>query len=141
MHRLLSVVMLFLAICTALALPLSPRMDTVVDIEKRITHSGRGTWFHPGQGRCGGTQTDSSPIAAMATSFYDQNNGGNCGQWIQIENTANGNTTWALMMDSCDGCGYHDLDVSPRIFSQVASLEDGVFHISWNFMPKGWQPY
>jgi len=140
MYRLLFVALLFMAICTALALPLSSRNDTVVDIDKRITHSGRGTWFYPGKGHCGGTQTVNDPIAAMATSFYDQNDGGNCGQWLQVVNTANGKSTWALLMDSCDGCGYNDLDMSPAVFSQVADLNDGVFPIAWHFMPKGWRP-
>jgi expansin (peptidoglycan-binding protein) len=101
-----------------------------------ITHVGKGTWFQPGLGACGQTYTANDTIVAQAASFYDQNDGGNCGQWLQIVNTANGKSVSAFVGDKCPGCSYNDLDMSPCVFSQLADLSVGAIQISWHFMPK-----
>ncbi|TFY71068.1 hypothetical protein EVG20_g1925 [Dentipellis fragilis] len=111
-----------------------------VELDKRTTHSGRATWFTPGLGNCGYTDNESDPVIAVSKSFYDQNGGGNCNQWIQIKNTANGKTAYGHVRDSCPGCGEYDLDLSPSVFKQLGSLDTGVLPISWHFEAKGWSP-
>jgi len=133
-------VVLFATLSTTFAIPTAAQNGTLVDLEKRVTHVGRGTWFHTGQGNCGQWNTDQDPIVAMALAFYNQNNGVNCGQWLQITNTANSKTTLAYVHDSCPGCSWNDLDMSPAVFSQLADLSVGVLEISWYFMPPSWHP-
>ncbi|KAI0041728.1 hypothetical protein FA95DRAFT_1565074 [Auriscalpium vulgare] len=137
----LSVVVLafFSLLLSALAAPL-PDNSTVVDVAKRTTHTGRGTWFYPGLGHCGGTNSNSDHIVAMSESFYDANGGTNCWQYVHVKNKANGKSVYAQMVDSCPGCGYDDLDMSPSAFEAIGSLSTGVLSISWNFQPKGWKP-
>lgn len=134
MYRFLFTFVVFLLfVVTSLALPTTLQNGTLVDVEKRQTYTGRGTWFHPGEGNCGQWNTDNDPIVAISLSRYNSNNGANCNQWLKITNTANGNTASAYVRDSCPGCGWNDLDMSPSLFSQLADLSVGELQISWYF--------
>ncbi|EIN12799.1 hypothetical protein PUNSTDRAFT_97678 [Punctularia strigosozonata HHB-11173 SS5] len=128
---------LFAFVMATFASPVAPNV-TVVDLDKRITHTGRGTYFYVGLGNCGYTDVDSSPIVAISTERYGS--GGNCNQWIHITNTANGKTAYGKTRDSCPGCGENDLDMSPSLFEQLGSLDTGVLKIEWHFEAKGWSP-
>jgi hypothetical protein len=50
---------------------------------------------------------------------------------MHITNTANGHTVWAKTSDSCQSCGYDDIDLSPAAFKKLASLDAGVITASW----------
>ncbi|EJC97860.1 uncharacterized protein FOMMEDRAFT_171272 [Fomitiporia mediterranea MF3/22] len=139
--RVISFLVAFFAFSLlVLASPLSENGIVVENLEKRITHTGRGTWYYPGLGNCGFTDSASDDVVAIAKTRYDAADGGNCNQWIAITNSANGKTAYALTRDSCPGCGENDLDLSPAVFSQIADLDTGVISISWNFMSKSWSP-
>ncbi|KAH8114436.1 RlpA-like double-psi beta-barrel-protein domain-containing protein-containing protein [Phellopilus nigrolimitatus] len=127
----------FASTLCALANPL-PSNGTVAVVEKRVTHTGRGTWYDPGLGNCGYTDSSSDPVVAIGIGRYGD--GGNCNQWIYIENTANGNVAYGQTRDSCQSCSDSDLDMSPDVFQQLASLDVGELTISWNFMPMSWSP-
>jgi len=116
------------------AKPLDP------ELQKRITHTGRGTWFYPGMGNCGVENSVDDPIIAIPESLYDENNGSNCGQWIRITDDASGKTVYGLTEDSCPSCGSGDLDMSPAVFQQMADPSVGELSISWSFMERGWSP-
>ena len=47
---------------------------------------------------------------------------------------ANGNTVTASVEDRCMGCQPGDLDMTTSLFSQLASIEEGRIHISWEFI-------
>ncbi|KAH9979993.1 riboflavin aldehyde-forming enzyme [Lactifluus volemus] len=111
-----------------------PAPEELHELEKRVTHTGRGTWYYPGLGNCGGTNGSNDLVVAMAKTFYDQNNGKNCGQQVQI--TSNGKTVEATMVDSCPGCGSNDLDMSPAVFKELAPLSLGVIDITWHFLKR-----
>ncbi|KAE9405685.1 riboflavin aldehyde-forming enzyme [Gymnopus androsaceus JB14] len=111
-----------------------------VELEKRVTHTGRGTWFEPGLGNCGKVNSASDPIIAIPKSLYDANGGSNCNQWIHITDTATGHVAYGLTTDSCPSCGSGDLDMSPAVFQDFASLGVGVLSISWYFLPMGQSP-
>ncbi|KAF8610026.1 hypothetical protein BDV93DRAFT_423707, partial [Ceratobasidium sp. AG-I] len=97
-------------------------------LAKRVTHTGRGTWFHPGLGNCGSWDDDNAPIVAVSTAMYK--GGDNCNQWMKL--TANGKSVYAKMRDSCPSCGYNDVDLSPKAFEALAPLDDGVVTVSWH---------
>ncbi|KXN83110.1 Papain inhibitor [Leucoagaricus sp. SymC.cos] len=137
MSRVLLIFTIFTTILFALGAPI----PETVELEKRITHFGRGTWFHVGKGNCGKYNVDSDLIVAIPKSLYDRNGGSNCDQYIRITNTATGRTVYGLTRDSCPSCGSGDLDLSPSLFSKLAPLSQGVIQkLSWNFMARGWHP-
>ncbi|KZT27408.1 hypothetical protein NEOLEDRAFT_1155114 [Neolentinus lepideus HHB14362 ss-1] len=112
--------------------------ENVTVLEKRTTHSGRGTWFDVGLGACGETNVNSDHIVAISSQRYG--NGGNCGQWIHITNDNNGKSAWGLTRDECMGCGEGDLDMSPSLFQMLGTLDQGVLSISWHFERMGFTP-
>ncbi|KAF8171982.1 Non-catalytic module family EXPN protein [Mycena galopus ATCC 62051] len=136
-----TIVFVFSCITLAFAASL-PRNATVEELDKRVTHVGRGTWYNPsaGEGNCGHWDSDSSPVVAISIERYDANNGGNCNQWIEITNTANGKTAYGKTRDSCQSCGTSDLDMSPSLFKEISTLATGEITISWHFMNTGWSP-
>ncbi|KAJ6525280.1 RlpA-like double-psi beta-barrel-protein domain-containing protein-containing protein [Mycena vulgaris] len=134
---------LFFCAMLAFAAPLQGNATaTESDLDKRITHVGRGTWYNPsaGQGNCGYWDSDSSPIVAISKARYDANGGANCNQWVAITNTANGKLAYGKTRDSCESCDTSSLDMSPSLFQKISTLSTGQITISWNFMPAGWTP-
>ncbi|PIL31322.1 hypothetical protein GSI_06020 [Ganoderma sinense ZZ0214-1] len=108
-------------------------------LEKRVTHSGRGTFFEVGLGACGKVNKDSDHIVAISSSIFGS--GGNCEQFMEIKNTKNGKTAFGLVRDECPGCGPGDIDMSPSLFQSLgATLDQGVVSVQWHFMKKGFQP-
>ncbi|KAJ3518905.1 hypothetical protein NMY22_g13447 [Coprinellus aureogranulatus] len=160
---------LFATLCASVGaspVPSDSNNSTVAhieDLEKRVTRTGRVTWFNvvsgledrfricfiqvltvsfvvTGLGNCGKRSKDSDPVVAMGKAFYDRNKGSNCGQWVEIINTKTRKKAYGQLWDSCPGCSDSQLDVSPSLFQKFASLNDGVFTAEWHFMAKGWSP-
>ncbi|KAF9005436.1 Non-catalytic module family EXPN protein, partial [Cyathus striatus] len=134
----LLIIALFASVLVSLASPVPVADGQLVDIEKRLTRTGRGTWFIPGLGNCGQVNTQSDLIVAIGKGLYDRNGGSNCDQYVQIVNTSNGKSVYAKTRDSCPSCSDNDLDMSPATFQKLASLDVGVLKISWHFMNKSW---
>ncbi|PAV17056.1 expansin family [Pyrrhoderma noxium] len=136
MFRILSLVFaFFVAVLSITATPL-PANGT--NIEKRITHTGRGTWYNPGLGACGETDSDSDDVLAISESIYGS--GGNCNQYVHIVNTANGKSAYGKTRDACESCSSVDIDMSPSLFSQIADLDTGEITVEWHFMSKSFSP-
>ncbi|EPQ50991.1 hypothetical protein GLOTRDRAFT_133317 [Gloeophyllum trabeum ATCC 11539] len=112
--------------------------EDATTLEKRVTHSGRGTWFDVGLGACGEYNVNSDHIVAISAARWGT--GANCGQWIHITNTANGKSAYGLTRDQCPGCGVDDLDLSPSLFQELGTLDQGVLSISWHFENKAFSP-
>jgi len=117
----------------------SPVAGNTTALEKRVTHSGRATYYEVGLGACGYTDTDSEPIVAISHLIYGS--GGNCNQWMEIKNSATGKTKYGKTRDECEGCGEYDIDLSPSLFESLgAPLSQGIQQVEWHFMAKGWSP-
>jgi len=139
MYRFLhSLVVLFATLYSTFAAPLPLEEGSAEKLMARSNYKGRGTWFDVGLGNCGLEDTNSDPIVAISKTLYDQNNGGNCNQWIKIN--YGGKSVHAKIRDSCQSCGYYDLDMSPATFKGLSSLGTGQIEVSWNFMAKSWKP-
>ncbi|KAH9999593.1 expansin family protein [Russula compacta] len=124
MYRLTCTLFAFLSVALpAIATPMP------AEEAKRTTNVGRGTWYNPGLGNCGGTNSNSDYVVAISKARYDSNNGANC--W-QI--SSGGKSVSANICDSCDSCGEDDLDMSPAVFQQLAPLSEGVIEISWEIV-------
>ncbi|KAG8748615.1 hypothetical protein FRC10_000006 [Ceratobasidium sp. 414] len=65
------VYLLALAATLVAAVPTKDTSDFVpAGLEKRATHPGKATWFHPGQGNCGKWNNDNDIIAAVSSKYY-----------------------------------------------------------------------
>ncbi|KAK6214688.1 Protein mpe1 [Pestalotiopsis sp. IQ-011] len=92
-------------------------------------NSGDMTYYAPGLGSCGGTNSESDAIVALS---YEQYNGANpCGKEINIH--LNGKTVKAKVVDKCMGCAVDAIDVSPSVFELLASLDVGRTVVEWDF--------
>ncbi|KAI0637859.1 RlpA-like double-psi beta-barrel-protein domain-containing protein-containing protein [Trametes polyzona] len=128
-----------LALAAVRSVVAAPTSGTPQPLEKRVTHTGRGTFFHVGLGACGKNNVDSDHIVAISSAIFGK--GGNCEQFIQIKNKKTGKTAFGLVRDECPGCGAGDIDMSPSLFQALgASLDQGVQEVSWSFKPKGFHP-
>ncbi|KAH6652845.1 riboflavine-aldehyde-forming enzyme [Truncatella angustata] len=108
---------------TSIALALASAIGYV------FAESGDMTYYAPGLGSCGGTNSESDAVVALS---YEQYNGANpCGKTISI--TLNGKTIPATVVDKCMGCTVDAIDVSPSVFEQLASLDVGRTVVTWEF--------
>ncbi|KZT36748.1 hypothetical protein SISSUDRAFT_1034640 [Sistotremastrum suecicum HHB10207 ss-3] len=110
-------------------------------IDITATQTGQGTFYTPGLGACGVTNTEADLIVAISQSLF-QNfpgfNGGNpnanpvCGKSI----TANfqGKSVTVTVTDACVGCAATDLDFSPAAFDELADPSVGrISGMTWSF--------
>ncbi|KAI0156785.1 RlpA-like double-psi beta-barrel-protein domain-containing protein-containing protein [Xylariaceae sp. FL1272] len=114
-------ILAFAAAGNALAAP-----TTTSSIANR-SYTGDITYYEPGLGACGETNTDSEDVVALSTADYD----GNCGKTITI--TKDGNTAQAKVVDKCPSCASGSIDVSSTVFTQLADLSVGRTTVSWSF--------
>ncbi|KAK0231491.1 plant expansin [Armillaria fumosa] len=116
-------ILAFLSVSALLsaALPLVPRANV-----------GEGTWYYPGLGSCGITNTASDMIVAVSHLLYDSYPGATanpnlnpiCGK--KLVATYGGKSVTVTVRDKCMGCaGKYDLDFTPTAFSKLASTNVG----------------
>ncbi|PCH39998.1 hypothetical protein WOLCODRAFT_131156 [Wolfiporia cocos MD-104 SS10] len=126
-------------LCALAAFVAASPVETNATLAKRVTHTGRGTWFDVGLGACGYTDVDTDPIVAISYEIYG--NGENCNQWIHITNTATGDISYGRTRDKCMGCDATAIDMSPSLFESLgADLGEGVLTVEWHFMNADWSP-
>lgn len=68
------------------------------------------TWYEPGLGNCGKTDSRHDMIVALPTSAYDH--GKHCNHHVKIK--ANGRTITAKIRDRCPTCKPGDLGESSK---------------------------
>lgn len=100
--------------------------------------SGDLTYYTVGLGACGEDDSGkdmSSNIVAMSSATMGSQSNGNpmCGKTIKIYNNANGKTSTGIIRDKCPGCNAGSIDVSQKLFEELADLADGRIDISWNW--------
>ncbi|KAK4688438.1 hypothetical protein P7C73_g1676, partial [Tremellales sp. Uapishka_1] len=107
--------------------------ETTVDLAKRDSFTGRGTFFYVGLGACGQNSVDSDLMVALNTAQYGSGYPGpECFKYITI--TANGVTVSGVeIMDECPTCDYGGLDMSPGLFQRFADESVGVLSITWYY--------
>ena len=92
----------------------------------------------PGLGSCGYTNSDSDAVVALSVQMMatpaNPNNNPKCGTTITITNPATGGSHTATIVDTCQGCAYEDIDVSPSVFEAVDpnGLGDGRITVNWS---------
>lgn len=100
---------------------------------------GQATYYAPGLGACGWTNTDSDYIVAISASLFDSFGSGNpnknpaCGH--KISASYGGKTITVSVADRCVGCAWGDLDFTPTGFSQLADMSKGrLSGLSWSWI-------
>ncbi|KAI9504903.1 RlpA-like double-psi beta-barrel-protein domain-containing protein-containing protein [Coemansia spiralis] len=100
------------------------------------TFSGDGTYYTPGLGSCGKTNTESDLIAAINAPQYGTNANPNsapvCGKCALVKGP-NGQVK-VTITDRCPVCKSGDLDLSPAAFTQIGDLNAGRISITWSFV-------
>ncbi|KAJ2551181.1 hypothetical protein EV175_003788 [Coemansia sp. RSA 1933] len=103
------------------------------------TFSGDGTYYTPGLGACGVTNTESDLIAAINAEQYGSSTGSGgsnsasiCGKCVQVKGP-NGQVK-VKITDKCPSCKSGDLDLSPAAFDQIGSEAAGRISITWSFV-------
>ncbi|KAI8634836.1 RlpA-like double-psi beta-barrel-protein domain-containing protein-containing protein [Xylariaceae sp. FL1651] len=113
------------------ALPLEPRQSV---------QTGDLTYYTPGLGACGVTNTEDDAIVALSWQLFDQYTpaSGNpnlntlCGRQIQI--TRNGASAVVTVADRCTGCQLNDLDVPIKVFGELADPAAGRVQMEWTWL-------
>ncbi|KAF2461521.1 RlpA-like double-psi beta-barrel-protein domain-containing protein-containing protein [Lineolata rhizophorae] len=102
------------------------------------TFTGDITYYTPGLGSCGFTNSEGDDIVALAAGMMtsvstgNSNNNPYCGKKITIE--YEGNTHTAEIVDTCPGCDGASLDLTQSLFEKVAPNGDGRVHgVNWWF--------
>jgi len=129
---LVSIYLINPVFCTAIPTSESAVVSTPVTNAGGSYSNGRGTWFYPGLGACGGHNTSNDRIVALSKAIW--NRGGRCGDMIKITNAKNGKTVTVKVVDECPECSAASLDLSPAAFKKLASLSEGQIKINWHFL-------
>jgi expansin (peptidoglycan-binding protein) len=125
MLSLTHILMALGATSSVLAIPLNNNSTTPA--QRSQTFTGDITYYQPGLGACGETNSDSEAVAAMSPSEYN----GNCGKFITI--TTGGKKVRAKVVDKCPSCASGAIDVSSSVFTSLADLSVGRTTVSWSF--------
>lgn len=102
--------------------------------EKRVSNSSKSgdmTFYAPGLGSCGSTSSATDPVVALAPEQYTADGSDICGKTIKIH--YGGKTTTAKVLDKCMGCSADSIDVSPSVFTELASQDLGRVKVTWSF--------
>jgi len=101
---------------------------------KRSTYSGTATYFYQNgnPGACGNYNKDSAYVIAVDSAMYK---GSQCGKKVKITNKSTGKSITATVADMCPSCiSSGSIDLSVGAFQALASLDQGVFPVSWQFI-------
>lgn len=103
------------------------------------THTGDLTWYDPGLGACGRTNTAKDSIVAVSHVLFDAaQTGGNpnnnplCGKKIRV--SKGGKHVDVTVVDRCVGCKQWDLDVTSSAFSKLADTGVGRTTMTWQYL-------
>ncbi|RDA88473.1 hypothetical protein CP532_6610 [Ophiocordyceps camponoti-leonardi (nom. inval.)] len=93
--------------------------------------TGQVTWYEPGLGACGETNTKQDQVVAVSSAHFDGLKP--CNRKIRVSHK--GHALDVRVVDRCPGCGDDDLDLSPSAFEQViGQLNVGRATASWEWI-------
>ncbi|KAL1968774.1 hypothetical protein VTN77DRAFT_1135 [Rasamsonia byssochlamydoides] len=96
--------------------------------------SGRGTYYDTATSASNPSFCDTTnngyeeSVVALSSVIMSQEY---CGKTITVE--YNGQSTTALVVDKCPGCSEGSIDMSRKLFGDLASLDLGVIEVTWYF--------
>lgn len=97
--------------------------------------SGDATWYNTGMGSCGWDNKESQMVVAVNHGQMENganpNKNPNCGRSITVKGPKGSVTV--KVVDTCPGCDYGALDLSPAAFAEIADLSQGRITASWSW--------
>lgn len=122
---------LLLALTTTLSTTVlaSPIASATTTTRAAGTYTGDITYYQPGLGACGQTNTDGEAVVAMNAAQY----AGSCGRMIAITSADGSRKAVAKVVDKCPACASGAIDVSSSVFQLLADLSVGRTTVSWSF--------
>ena len=110
------------------------------------TYTGDMTYSAPGLGACGHINYENEDICAVSHVIYDRaSNSANpntnplCGHTLKATHRdSQGNTYKSIVLtvvDRCEACAAHDIDLSPGAFEQLEDLAVGRAKVIWEWLP------
>ncbi|KAF7192776.1 Papain inhibitor [Pseudocercospora fuligena] len=87
-------------------------------------------------GSCGIGADDSQDVVAISHVYFKGKNGnGNphCGKKVRVK--YHGKTVELKIIDLCNACGEHDLDIAIKPFQKLSGVKDGKHGgVNWEFL-------
>lgn len=90
--------------------------------------TGLATYYSPGLGACGMTDTGADEVVALSAAQFNQSY---CGKTIKITNALNGTSVTAKIVDQCAGCFADQIDMSAAVFKSTGDPLDLPEIASW----------
>ncbi|KAI0172684.1 RlpA-like double-psi beta-barrel-protein domain-containing protein-containing protein [Hypoxylon sp. FL1284] len=103
-------------------------LATLALLRGAAAFDGDLTYYTPGLGSCGRTNTETDKIVAVAPAQYVADPD-LCGKSITIH--LGGKTATATVVDKCMGCSDDSIDVAPAVFEELADLSVGRAKVTW----------
>ncbi|CDH59901.1 riboflavin aldehyde-forming enzyme [Lichtheimia corymbifera JMRC:FSU:9682] len=107
-----------------------------IERRKSSQFSGDLTYYTPGLGSCGETNTAKDLIAALnapqMANGDNPNKNPNCGKRARVK-TKKGSVT-VKIVDTCPPCKSGDLDLSPAAFQRLGDFDDGRIEGTWEWV-------
>ncbi|KAJ5204320.1 uncharacterized protein N7498_005199 [Penicillium cinerascens] len=104
-------------------------------------YEGDLTYYNPGLGACGYTNSGSDMVCAVSHILFDAASTGSdpndnplCGMKLRLRR--NGKSVDVKVVDRCVGCAVTDLDVTEAVFEEVAELAQGRVKVEWAWLEK-----
>ncbi|KAH9924128.1 RlpA-like double-psi beta-barrel-protein domain-containing protein-containing protein [Amylocystis lapponica] len=112
---------------------------SAVALGRAQTNTGEATYYYPGLGACGNTNTGHQYVVAVSFDFFDDF------PYVlpltalspicqhSLTASYNGNSITAAIVDKCEACSYYDIDLSPVAFQALADLSVGrLYGVTWS---------
>ncbi|KAI1763331.1 RlpA-like double-psi beta-barrel-protein domain-containing protein-containing protein [Hypoxylon sp. FL1150] len=96
-------------------------------IAPTLAHKGDMTYYTPGLGSCGWTNSATDMVVAMSAAQK-----GHCGKSINIKYM--GKSATAKIVDYCPGCPGDSIDVSQVVFEKFANMDVGRIAVEWEYV-------
>jgi rare lipoprotein A (peptidoglycan hydrolase) len=107
--------------------------------DSSVNTGGFATFFYQNgvAGACGTVHSDSALIAAIDADRYGNTGEQSslCGKQVKITNTQNQKSVTVTIADACPTCdNSNSIDLSTGAFQQIATFDQGIVPISWEFV-------
>ncbi|KAI7863013.1 RlpA-like double-psi beta-barrel-protein domain-containing protein-containing protein [Spinellus fusiger] len=111
------------------------QLAVAAPVEERGNIYGDATYYDTGLGSCGWWSKNTDYIVAInhqqMANPANPNKNSKCGKWINVWGPKG--YVRAIIVDTCPGCAYGAIDLSPAAFDKVADHSKGRVKVWWNW--------
>ncbi|KAH9905382.1 RlpA-like double-psi beta-barrel-protein domain-containing protein-containing protein [Xylariomycetidae sp. FL2044] len=121
---------LLLFLTTPTVVLAAPTTKTTTTPLTTRSNTGDITYYEPGLGACGWTNSDSEHVVALSPAQFAADPDV-CGKSISIQK--DGKTASAQVVDKCPSCAAGSIDVSSTVFESLVDLSVGRTTVTWSY--------